>query len=239
MKKQGSILRKVGVLLAVALAAGSLTEVATAHLVRFGGSLTVTFQPTNNVFKGRVSSSKDRCEPGRTVVVFRVVDGPDERVGSDRTDSAGRWRLAYNPQSDDYYAKVRSKDIGPGAHRHICKAIKTSTFNIPPRCGNGWIEAGEPCDDGNTVSGDGCDSACQVESPAVCGNNVVEAGEECDDGNTVNGDGCSSSCQVEGLAAQLAAKEPDEGLKAACAARRAAVALKSASRASSAGRLAG
>ena len=30
-------------------------------------------------------------------------------------------------------------------------------------CGNGTIEAGEQCDDGNTVSGDGCSSTCQLE----------------------------------------------------------------------------
>jgi cysteine-rich repeat protein len=161
--RQGSFLRKAGVFLAVGLAAGALTEAASAHFVRFGGSLTVVFQPETNVFKGRVSSAKARCEPGRTVVVFRVVAGPDRAVASDRTDSEGRWRLVYNPRSDDYYAVVRSRDIGPGAHRHICRAIRTSTFNIPPRCGNGWVEAGEACDDGNRVSGDGCSAICEVE----------------------------------------------------------------------------
>lgn len=30
-------------------------------------------------------------------------------------------------------------------------------------CGNGIIESGEQCDDGNTVSGDGCSATCQTE----------------------------------------------------------------------------
>jgi cysteine-rich repeat protein len=30
-------------------------------------------------------------------------------------------------------------------------------------CGNGTIESPEECDDGNTVSGDGCSSTCQGE----------------------------------------------------------------------------
>lgn len=30
-------------------------------------------------------------------------------------------------------------------------------------CGNGIVEAGEQCDDGNTVNGDGCSSTCQNE----------------------------------------------------------------------------
>ncbi len=33
----------------------------------------------------------------------------------------------------------------------------------PPVCGNGVIETGEGCDDGNTNSGDGCSATCQIE----------------------------------------------------------------------------
>jgi len=40
----------------------------------------------------------------------------------------------------------------------------TSTSAPPaPVCGNGVLESGEQCDDGNTVSGDGCSSTCQTE----------------------------------------------------------------------------
>jgi len=82
----------------------------------------------------------------------------------------------------------------------------------PPVCGNGKVESGEACDDGNTTNGDGCSSTCGIEtgytcngSPSVChlvntakcGNGIVETGESCDDGNTTNGDGCSSNCAVE------------------------------------------
>ena len=34
-------------------------------------------------------------------------------------------------------------------------------------CGNGILELGEACDDGNTVGGDGCDAACQVETTGL------------------------------------------------------------------------
>lgn len=36
-----------------------------------------------------------------------------------------------------------------------------------PVCGNGVVETGEDCDDGNTVDGDGCSSTCVTETPAV------------------------------------------------------------------------
>ena len=35
-----------------------------------------------------------------------------------------------------------------------------------PRCGNGVIEAGEQCDDGNTNANDGCSPTCQLEPTA-------------------------------------------------------------------------
>ncbi len=65
----------------------------------------------------------------------------------------------------------------------------------PPLCGNGSPDPGEQCDDGNTVSGDGCSSNCTNEP--VCGNGVPDPGEECDDGssnsNTVP-DACRLNC---------------------------------------------
>ncbi|HEU4382488.1 MAG TPA: hypothetical protein VFR85_03205, partial [Anaeromyxobacteraceae bacterium] len=35
-------------------------------------------------------------------------------------------------------------------------------------CGNGQVEAGEGCDDGNLTNGDGCSSACSVEAGWTC-----------------------------------------------------------------------
>lgn len=68
------------------------------------------------------------------------------------------------------------------------------------RCGDGVVDPGEGCDDGNDVSGDGCSASCTVESSvAACGNGVRENSEECDDGNTTNGDGCSSTCTHESV----------------------------------------
>jgi len=64
-------------------------------------------------------------------------------------------------------------------------------------CGNGKLESPEECDDGNTTSGDGCDSGCKTE---FCGDGVVNNnGEQCDDGNNENGDGCSADCLIEQL----------------------------------------
>jgi cysteine-rich repeat protein len=61
-----------------------------------------------------------------------------------------------------------------------------------PECGNGVVEAGENCDDGNTVDTDACLSTCVAAS---CGDGFVQAGvEDCDDGNTANTDTCLGTC---------------------------------------------
>lgn len=67
----------------------------------------------------------------------------------------------------------------------------------PSICGNGVIEKGESCDDGNLANGDGCTSSCKNEAlGSVCGNRKIEPGEACDDGNLRNGDGCSGICHL-------------------------------------------
>jgi cysteine-rich repeat protein len=55
-------------------------------------------------------------------------------------------------------------------------------------CGNGIVDPGEVCDDGNQVSGDGCEPTCM--STGGCGNGKVDVGEQCDDGNTTTSDSC-------------------------------------------------
>jgi cysteine-rich repeat protein len=76
------------------------------------------------------------------------------------------------------------------------------------------VQAGEECDDANTVETDACRNTCLA---ARCGDLVVRTGvEACDDGNTMDGDGCSMSCQVEmALDAGVdAATAPDAGTPA-------------------------
>ena len=62
-------------------------------------------------------------------------------------------------------------------------------------CGDGLLDPGEQCDDGNIQGGDGCSPTCQLES--YCGDGIRDTGETCDDGNKVNGDGCNSVCILE------------------------------------------
>ena len=108
-------------------------------------------------------------------------------------------------------------------------AVSVVTFSwqiVDAACGDGELDPGEECDDGNTTSGDGCTSSCTLEycgdgvvnnagaeaceppgtasctdgcavRAPLCGDGFVTAPEACDDGNVSSGDGCTSSCAVE------------------------------------------
>ncbi|HBU49594.1 MAG TPA: hypothetical protein DEB46_14915, partial [Myxococcales bacterium] len=70
---------------------------------------------------------------------------------------------------------------------------------VEASCGDGEVQAGEACDDGNDVDTDACTASCRV---AQCGDGITrgdlgpeEAGfEACDDGNTLDADACTSLC---------------------------------------------
>src|SRR6185295_7068565 len=65
-------------------------------------------------------------------------------------------------------------------------------LELPPpgaECGNGRLESGEECDDGDTDDCDGCSATCRDE--IGCGDGSACGAEECDDGNDDDCDGCS------------------------------------------------
>lgn len=64
-----------------------------------------------------------------------------------------------------------------------------------PVCGNGELEPGEMCDDGNDVDDDSCNNDCRRNG--YCGDGTVDGDEVCDDGNNRSGDGCRSDCMSD------------------------------------------
>lgn len=60
-------------------------------------------------------------------------------------------------------------------------------------CGDGFVSAGEECDDGNLDSLDSCNAICGM---AVCGDGYAQPWESCDDGNTAGQDGCPETCFI-------------------------------------------
>lgn len=71
--------------------------------------------------------------------------------------------------------------------------VSDDGFVVPPGCGDGVLDSGEQCDDGNDDNRDGCLENCQF---ATCGDGVVRRHiEQCDDGNDDEDDDCTSICR--------------------------------------------
>ena len=118
-------------------------------------------------------------------------------------------------ENDDAGAEPNSEDDGNNTDSQSDDDIEPEDVvpeePIPdPICGNGEIEKGETCDDGNLFLDDGCDDDCSIENNfacptpdepcvqiVVCGNGRIEGDETCDDRNLQSLDGCSAECQTE------------------------------------------
>jgi cysteine-rich repeat protein len=64
-----------------------------------------------------------------------------------------------------------------------------------PVCGDGTVNPGEQCDDGNNVNGDACTNTCKT---AYCGDGIIGGLEQCDDGQQNSNDranACRTTCR--------------------------------------------
>lgn len=69
-----------------------------------------------------------------------------------------------------------------------------TTTGVEAVCGNGVVEPGEECDDGNPYDDDACVAGCKH---AICGDKLRQMGvEECDDGNESDADWCTNECKL-------------------------------------------
>jgi hypothetical protein len=122
-------------LIAVAIVAGS----AAAHTTKFDSKVKITeFNPACKrgcvTAIGTVRSSRKACEANRTVKVFLKEPGPDQNRWTGTSNGEGSWQIAVDLAlpGEDYYAKVRAKDIGPSGHRHKCKRDTSPDFTLEP-----------------------------------------------------------------------------------------------------------
>jgi len=85
------------------------------------------------------------------------------------------------------------RDNGKTGH---CNQICTGSTAV---CGNGELEYGEACDDGNTADDDYCSADCQSIT-GECGDGIQQTNETCDegDGNGFHGH-CNLSCNGTSL----------------------------------------
>ncbi|MBI2552297.1 DUF4215 domain-containing protein [Candidatus Uhrbacteria bacterium] len=181
-----------------------------------------------------------------TVIALEDTQGEEIRVRAHtppqppRTTGFGKLKISFmDPQVIQWWPACGEACTNAKIAARFNVAMFTSSNTLHPQsvtnvqnallwavpCGNGSVETGEECDDGNTTSGDGCSAVCLNEgsnfslrcgdgracrNASECGpgescqgGRCLDRGEDCDDGNLENGDGCSSQCLNEGTGPAL------------------------------------
>jgi virginiamycin B lyase len=136
---------------------------------------------------GSDSDTLIRFRPGtEEFTVFHIPTPVDFTREIEFDDQGGVWTCTSGAPVD-----LEQEEAGEGTGR----IVKVELRDREGVCGDGILQLGEDCDDGNTVSCDGCSADCRLETG--CGDGVRCGNEACDDGNTDSCDGCSATCTIE------------------------------------------
>lgn len=116
----------------------------------------------------------------------------------------------------------------------VSDVIRTGAVNgvcIGPPCGDGLLDPGEDCDDGNNINGDCCSASCTAEPDGgscdddnvctsgdqcvsgACAGSPVANGSPCDDGSLCTDDSCQSGACVGVATPAVGCKVPTLPLK--------------------------
>lgn len=97
-------------------------------VVNSASSVTYRYDANANAHKGQVASRRAICQRGRKVVVKEVGKG---RVGSDRTNRAGNWKVRDRNAKGRFFAKVtKQRKTRANGTVVICKADRSPTVRI-------------------------------------------------------------------------------------------------------------
>ncbi|MFQ5353171.1 MAG: hypothetical protein ACE5D3_08885, partial [Candidatus Binatia bacterium] len=127
------------------------------------------------VLKSRAKCQKKAEKTGATETVYCADSDISGGIGKGRSKASSR--IGKSCQAADLAVldsclRACVLDEAETVAGELFEAIHPSLS-----CGNERVDAGEECDDGNLIDGDGCSRTCEFE----CGDAVLEGGEVCDD----------------------------------------------------------
>ncbi len=185
---------------------------------------TISNLPPEVIFKIDVQENEvvNVSEHGNLDAVISILEGSCEEpvcrtgLSSDYGEETG---ITYTATADTTIYAVVESYYGPSSSYYSTTSKEPYNIIITkriPGCGDGIIDMGEVCDDGNNEDDDGCSADCTAIDDEhftctkdlskvpnttcvekACGNGHLENGETCDDGNEIAGDGCDDNCDVE------------------------------------------
>jgi fibro-slime domain-containing protein len=153
-------------------------RVAGKHCVPLCGDLKITGGETcddGNSVGGDGCSSTCLTEPGfscdrSTGKCVQSVCGNGMQEAGESCDKGALNGLFYG----DGTGCSKTCTIEPS-----CRDMNGATIACKTPCGDGNVDPGEACDDGNQVSGDGCSSTCAVEGGFTCMGRVNMDAQPC------------------------------------------------------------
>jgi hypothetical protein len=81
--------------------------------------------------QGKVGSKNAACKKNRKVTLFKVEGKNRTKIGSDRTDADGKWRVDAPLIEGDYQVDVAPKTLKKNAHhKHSCKKGKSKKKHL-------------------------------------------------------------------------------------------------------------
>jgi cysteine-rich repeat protein len=151
------------------LAPADATDAANASALRdaLSGLGVTVLQGTTVLHAGAPDATVDHCTAPFALAV---------------PHAGKKARRRFNIGAEDVAAKVMSNN-----------SLRLECLPNSAVCGDGVVEIGEDCEDGNTQGCDGCSPTCRGES---CGNGVIDCDEQCDAGlpSPPPATGCSARC---------------------------------------------
>lgn len=119
--------------LVVFVIAGAMVCVSAASAANRAGTRVtldnIEITPSGTIWTGDIFSSKRSCKNNRRVIVYRVLDGPDQKRGATRSYKGiaqPGYYWAYEedgiPPAGNYYAKVRRTEN--------CKGDRSASYRL-------------------------------------------------------------------------------------------------------------
>jgi len=136
--------------------------------------------PLRNSFGQQVEVHLDGRDVDWPKLFNLDADGDGYSNGQELGDSCGLWARGRTPERT-------TGQTNPGDSA----ATPAGPMGPTCTCGNGRVDPGEECDDGNHVHADRCTNYCEM---TTCGDGRPDSGEPCDDGNDDNTDACTTTC---------------------------------------------
>lgn len=135
---------------------------------------------------GGIEYSSEGCEPQKYCTVKNSSGNQVACLTDGDCDSLGTGATCATYQTHKFRT---CQDRGTASQ---CTYNAWSVCQVKGSCGDGIVDEGEQCDDGNTSNGDTCTNACKTN---ICGDGYRQStSEECDYG-AQNGQACPSGAE--------------------------------------------